>query len=757
MKTFPAAFTIEKNKQTGAKPVWIARLIAPDADYYLAGKQIHIQGFVGSSVWPASTPVNTVAWVSSFGNIVEGINGAIDEFKVSEMSISTIIDPETTINIETLVLAGIEGCIVELYEWFVDCSDPPQRIFVGKVRAVTDYNDTTITFAIQDETIDLEKFYIGDKIDLIRFPNALPADIGKILPIPFGVVHKVPAVCVATNGGYEYCYSNRSVTVTGVWARNTGIADINILPYCALYESSGVLIIYTSAALEIRKLITAQISLTDNGHAHSIGSADLNVSQNTTNSVPDISYAGTFFAFNFDTVVGTRTKISYLANVKIQDFKGNSTGDIHLYNNGSCIQTINVSSIDTTLNQNTTANLPVEINGSLTGDVTFNFDNVVGTRTRIDYSITATLNALDTFGSPHINIYINGISVGSVDISGWTVGTSRTFTGSITGNLDRNFIVVGTSFLSIQVTAVSRTVYYKYNDNYFDVAVDITNDLNHDSISVESSSCDINIATVSRIVYYTDNAAANTNITGIVNTYTQPAVEIPSEMILVDLIADCGNPTDAGSYILNLAGKSDITIAGTLPVSSSNGLINEYQTATFWLNKMAFEYGSWFVFNDGLSYFVSKLGSSSFKEISACQIDNNGKRILSRIKTDINDLINNITILYNRDWSQSESDKAYYQSLKVTYGDALHERPILFRFYFINDYASISALAILYLFLYQTQKWIITSNFFLDQSELEFGDRVYLSFIDKQGIIISAEHAPGNYNSIHQITLKVLI
>jgi hypothetical protein len=640
LKTFPAAFTIEKNKKTGAKPIWIARLITSAADYYLAGRVISIPGFVGSSVWPASTPVITLAWVSSFGNVVEGINGAIDEFKVSEMSITTIIDPEATLNIETLVLAGIEGCIVELYEWFAACSDPPQRIFVGKVRAVTDYNDTTITFAIQDETIDLEKYYVGTKIDLINAPYAPAESIGQMVPIPFGTVKKVPAVCIySKDNEFGYIFANRGVNITGVWARNAGLADIDILSYCVPYESLGQIFFTAMQVQQVRGFIETKISTTDAGHAH-------------------------------------------------------TTGGI------------------STTNQNTTSALPTSVNGCLTGNKTFDFDNVVGNRTRIDYSITATLNAFSQ--SPSMTIYINSTSVGSVDISNWSLGTSRTLTGSVAADLTGNAITVGTSFLIIEVTAVARVVSY--------------------------------------------GTVVDANIAGVTTTVSSPLpADKLSDMILVDLVADCNTPITAGSYIANLAGKVDVVGSGTLVVPTFNGLLNEYQTAEFWLNKMAFECGAWFSFINAVPTFISKLGNGLQKTINTCQIDSSGKRVLSRIKTDINDLINKITLLYNRDWSVSESDKAYNKTMTLTRGDALHERPELFRFYFVIDEVYATAIINLYLSLLQSQKWIATCDFFLDQSEIEFGDVVNLSFIDSTGIVISAEHYPGSYNKIHQITLKVLI
>ena len=468
MKTFPAAFTIEKNKKTGAKPIWIARLITPSADYYLAGKIIAIPGFAGSSVWPASTPVNTLAWVSSFGNIVEGINGAIDEFKVSEMSISTIIDTEANVNIETLVLIGIEGCVVELYEWFVGCSDPPQRIFIGKVRAVTDYNDTTIVFTIQDDTIDLEKYYVGNLINNKVYPLADPADIGKIIPIPFGTVSKIPSLCVYNVPYYKYMFmfSDRPVTtITKVWARNKGIADIDITSYCfpftgnpgdqvSHYLGKGIIMITDTQAAQIQELVQIAITavnltavgIDDGGHSHSIGASNVSVDQNTTSSLPVLAPAVTPKTFDFGTVSGTRTRITYTASVNVANFNGNPTCEISINNNYISIGTLEISTIGSNVSQNTTSSLPIDVNGGGTGDITFSFDAISGTKTKIEYSVTATLLAFSDSIGMGMRIYINDVQISYVEINNWTIGQPRTFTGSVNTNLTGDTITVGTTF-----------------------------------------------------------------------------------------------------------------------------------------------------------------------------------------------------------------------------------------------------------------------------------------------------------------------
>ena len=164
MKTWPTSFNTEKNKAVGARPVWILRLPINSVDNYLTAFPITIPSFATSTVWPQALEVVATPQVQSWGTIQTGIDGWLDEFQVTEFSVSLVVDPQNVDFGSLLTSYAVEGNSVELYLWFRGLSDPPQRIFQGYVREVAGLTDTEVSLAIQDSTIKLEKHYIGTKV-----------------------------------------------------------------------------------------------------------------------------------------------------------------------------------------------------------------------------------------------------------------------------------------------------------------------------------------------------------------------------------------------------------------------------------------------------------------------------------------------------------------------------------------------------------------------------------------------------------------
>lgn len=414
MKTFPAAFNIEKNKSVGAKPIWILKLTINSISYWLSSKRFIVPEFITSLPWPQLTVIKTIALVKSWGSIQQGITNWLSEFQVSELSVNLLLkdpietstnlilksntfstspwtiigtgtiaqgatdplggltawtlddtsstsmygiyqnvatsiyskytisiwckkqisltnslviklingglvrqiifNPETgvfvnemfsevfdyeiatlvgnfwkielgftttlgenaaiyiypagntdgssmlsnatqgsqiiyqaqvvqkeyavddiitlaepitrsavasLIDLETLLLTyPIEDQPAELYEWFVGCTDPPQRLFSGYVRDISNVTDLDVNLSIQDSTIKLEKHYVGTKLTQASYPTAASADIGKVIPIPFGTVSKCPSVVLA---GYVQTTLTGDVTLS---ATSFNVSDV---------------------------------------------------------------------------------------------------------------------------------------------------------------------------------------------------------------------------------------------------------------------------------------------------------------------------------------------------------------------------------------------------------------------------------------------------------------------------------------------------------------------------------------------------
>jgi len=149
--------------------------------------------------------------------------------------------------------------------------------------------------------------------------------------------------------------------------------------------------------------------------------------------------------------------------------------------------------------------------------------------------------------------------------------------------------------------------------------------------------------------------------------------------------------------------------------------------------------------------------------IAACRLSSDGKRVLTRKKTEISEVINKINLLYNRDWSKDKSDTAYRSTKLVqdttsqsVYG--LQEQPSTFQFDFIALDADATALNSFYLANYKDRHWIAEFEVFLDHSEIEFGDYVQLDFLGGAcGTVLSASHSPGTSSQMDIIKLTVLI
>ena len=184
MKTFPSAYSVEKNKKAGARPVWILGLTVAGVDYYLSGSAFSI------GPWG----VTTLPWVAQWGNVQEGITGFLEEFHIANFNCDLIIDRAASTNMETLVTQHeIEESPVRLYQWFQGCSAAPQEFFRGYVRECS-LNDMIVNLSMQDETIRLERFFLGTKIDRSTYPSADPDDVGKVIPIVYGTVTKLAAL-----------------------------------------------------------------------------------------------------------------------------------------------------------------------------------------------------------------------------------------------------------------------------------------------------------------------------------------------------------------------------------------------------------------------------------------------------------------------------------------------------------------------------------------------------------------------------------
>jgi len=192
MKSFPSLFAKAKSNLTGEAPLWILKLTAGGTNYYLSDNTVPIPGWNGG--------ITTKPWISFWGALKEGLlSGRLDEILQADMPISCVIDPDANPNIETLVTEyELEESPAVLYLWFRSldaATDPPQAILSGYIEDISIPDETTVNLTLQDGTCRLEK-YIGNKVTLDEFPEADEDDVGRVIPIPFGAVEKLPTRAV---------------------------------------------------------------------------------------------------------------------------------------------------------------------------------------------------------------------------------------------------------------------------------------------------------------------------------------------------------------------------------------------------------------------------------------------------------------------------------------------------------------------------------------------------------------------------------
>lgn len=192
MRTFPAAFASELAKKTGITPIWILRLVINGTTYDLSDTEY---------VFPAGMAngfTATLGWVSQWGEVRESISGNIGEMLVSDFACTVLVDQDASKNIRSLALAyPLEQSPAELYLWLdgLDNTVAPQKLFVGYVKDIDIPDETQVHLTIEDESTRLQK-YLGTRISSEAYPLCDPDVVGKVVPIVYGSVPKLPALCV---------------------------------------------------------------------------------------------------------------------------------------------------------------------------------------------------------------------------------------------------------------------------------------------------------------------------------------------------------------------------------------------------------------------------------------------------------------------------------------------------------------------------------------------------------------------------------
>ncbi|MEA5113012.1 MAG: hypothetical protein VB050_03210 [Geobacteraceae bacterium] len=707
-----------------AGPLWFLKWTVNGVTYYPA------DGTVTITPWG----VTTVPWVTAWGKIRRGISGALGEYQVANFDCTLSYDPAATPNPDGLVTQyPVEGTTIELWVWSVGTNDIRLE-FSGNVADVNVPTPGTVDLKIKDGS-DKLKSYIGEKVSLASWPDADPADVGQVIQIPFGESPKVPALGLAV-GAKTTLKSAAAIGATYVTVSDaTGIAvgsTILIDTEQKVVSSVSGQSIGVPALTAAHTQGTAVVELVTLHYCPSWRAVsainkvwlrkdglDLDITAYCTRYIghPGSQLTGygsmamvTISPANFAAIAGLSAQVQVTDSIGV----------------GSSNLSITEATTNTPIsNQMTTSGYQV-----MTGIATFN-NTESGNRAAIMLTVSVKFAASASYDAS-IRLFDNNNSPVVVLWSQNGIVGEKTFTYTFE---------LTSSYLSYNRVGAS--------------------------IGSSNTIISLDLQGATRTIRQTSSSSgsgASVSKSGTVVLSGTVVGEIfGSGKILCDLIADCPEPTAACNWILAQKNYPPVQLSGSLPASYAiNGIINEYRTALDILNDFAFQCRSWFCLDRGAPKLIVRPDTlTSTRTIPAIRVINDGTPVRSRRKSDIDDVINTIKILYNRDWTMS-GDTAYQGLESDNDPDSIaiykvKEKPDLFRFDFCRSQAMAASVLAFYLGYHKDRHWIEEIGEYLDQVKAEFGSVVALGFdSNKPGIVMEPQISPGSKTEIDTVTLTVM-
>lgn len=716
MRNFPATFHAELGRP-GCLPYWLLVIVANGVTYYLSDNDRTITA-LGATAYGV---------IKSWGAMAEGSgNGTLAGYNVSEYTVQVLTQLPISaggMTIDTLASAGyLDDAQADMYLGLAGISDAPQLINPGKIRDFGAQTDTTLPLTIQDKTILLERSYVGRKATNSDYPQAASTDIGKVIPLPFGTVQKIPALALA---GCIQTVLTVACTAAATTIYLTSTANI----------SAGMSFLIEAELVYISSVGSYTASVT-RGYAGTTAAAH-------TKGAPVVQYTTQVYAASDRAVTSTdRVWLRLSSDLDLDitayctRYTGQSGSQLSGYL-GMAIATISPAGLASILDI-------IQLRQQDTiGVATGNHDHAV----QLSRLQVASNAGVQYGGSTSTSVTVTPTYPG---VSG-IVEQTNTYRFSYGGNTSPKNVYVNGNLVQSGFSSSSGFDWSGTTVGLPDIVV-----------TSGSTNVTVTILSAQRSVVY-DSTTTSEPADGVAKTgsaqMTGSAMTsyFGSGKILVDVTADNGTPQGMANWILSQRGLPAIQAVGLLTCNVFGGLINDYQTCLYWLNKIAFECGAWFMMPSGVPKLISRRKVYPVRELAACTADENGTRSLTRIRTALTDVIDRIIVLCCRDWSQTKNDAAYTYATPQA-GAGTRERPELFQFDFIADTASALALRDLYLELQQDRRVMAAAEYWIDQADIESGDTVKLTFLGgATGIVIPAEQTPGNFSQADSIKLTVLI
>jgi hypothetical protein len=185
MLTLTAGFEAEKNKKTGASPVWILKIPFVAGTVYLSDR---VFAYTGITIKP---------WIQEWGSIDENLSNDMASPIVSDFSCNIIIDPDEATDIHDLLWSeAVETLDCELYLWFEGltvATDPMKLIWTGNIVDFEKVNELLYNVSFADQGVKWDKFP-GQVLSLADRPLCDLNKVGYQLTIIYGSVEGVPAI-----------------------------------------------------------------------------------------------------------------------------------------------------------------------------------------------------------------------------------------------------------------------------------------------------------------------------------------------------------------------------------------------------------------------------------------------------------------------------------------------------------------------------------------------------------------------------------
>jgi len=752
MRTLTTLFEAEKNKKTGASPVWILKIPFVAGTLYLSDR---LFTYAGITITP---------WIASWGGIDEDISNSLTMPMVSDFSAGIIIDPDAATDIHDLLWSeSVETLDCELYQWFEGlnvATDPMVKVWTGNIINFEKQSELVYQVDLVDQSVKVDQ-YPGRVGSLVDYSNMALDDVGYQFNILYGSVVKVPAlrldvgkktslIAAITAAAVDFYLTDGTGFVNGsdilIDGEQIHITTIstNHITACSRGYNSTTAAAHSASALVLEKKTTAVFLFAD----HPVKSIDTIYALRADGVPVDVTSLCTKY-----TGQGGANDLTGYAAMAVITCPGYIT-----FNQAVALGLTDSITVSDNIAVTATTNVPSQVGVFYTG-----CPAVVSNSVSTD---TATKVALPA-GPSYSDYYLEICWFGTCSVL--PIGASKTIALELSNGVSINLCSVTTAGI-VPISASTQIVAL---GNQADRTASLSGGGGADgtwSISVTSvkicasaipaiSTSKSGAASKSGTVVLTNNNLTNFAVGDKLLVTGQgyqdggaALIERPDLVIEHFLYTYAGWPNASFEH-------ADAATALTADGYKFSAVINTRKKLKEWLAFMALQCRCWFRFAGGKAYLLYRTDTLTSDKTIAKFADNDDFTTTMRIKrSPLDEVVNVIHLYYQRDWTK-DGREAYQAIIHVedatsitAYGEK--ESADTFLFDFVRDATMADDLADFYLARYKDRKKVVAGEVYLDQIELEFADAVTLT--EAGGILCEVRKVgvtPGNSGAMDKVIL----